>query len=611
MEVVSSAPQAPVIPRSTLRGLYGAVWQHAAGVRGLYITSMVLLTLSQVVKLVIPWLAAQAINTLQATGGGSLQQAGLYVGGILLAFAIAWCLHGPGRILERTVGLHVRASLSDSLYARLSNLPLSWHEARHSGEIQQRAAQASGALYDFSQNQFIYLQNFVNLIGPVVALSMISGMTGGAALVGYLVIACVIVRFDTVLMRLAAQENQAERRYGAGLLDFLGNISTVLALRLQSASRTVVANRLAEIFKPLRRNIVITEAKWCAVDLLTAGLSWGLVGVYAWQAHGAGAGGGALLLGSIFMVYQYSQQAGGVIGGMATNFQNFARVRTDFASAEPIWEAQERSPNSHSIDQDWQEIEAHGLEFTYERSDGSRGGVQGTTLTLRRGERIALIGPSGSGKSTLMRLLAGLYDPEHGYYKIDGQTGFGLHHLGSVATLIPQEAEIFESSVRHNLTFGVERPQEMIDHAARLSCFDAVVDTLPERFETPISERGFNLSGGQRQRMSLARGLLAAADSSLIMLDEPTSALDQITEARVFQRLRHGLPDACVVASVHRMSTLVHFDRIVLMADGRVVDTGTVAELQERQALFREMLGEELAETGQDVATATPLLAAV
>ena len=170
MEVVSSAPQAPVIPRSTLRGLYGAVWQHAAGVRGLYITSMVLLTLSQVVKLVIPWLAAQAINTLQATGGGSLQQAGLYVGGILLAFAIAWCLHGPGRILERTVGLHVRASLSDSLYARLSNLPLSWHEARHSGEIQQRAAQASGALYDFSQNQFIYLQNFVNLIGPVVAL---------------------------------------------------------------------------------------------------------------------------------------------------------------------------------------------------------------------------------------------------------------------------------------------------------------------------------------------------------------------------------------------------------------------------------------------------------
>ena len=151
----------------------------------------------------------------------------------------------------------------------------------------------------------------------------------------------------------------------------------------------------------------------------------------------------------------------------------------------------------------------------------------------------------------------------------------------------------------------------MLFRSARLSCFDAVVDTLPERFETPISERGFNLSGGQRQRMSLARGLLAAADSSLIMLDEPTSALDQITEARVFQRLRHGLPDACVVASVHRMSTLVHFDRIVLMADGRVVDTGTVAELQERQALFREMLGEELAETGQDVATATPLLAAV
>ncbi|MGE5385544.1 MAG: ATP-binding cassette domain-containing protein [Betaproteobacteria bacterium] len=601
MNLVPTIDTSPEIPQATLPGMYRAVWRHAIGMRGRYIAAMALLTLSQVVKLAIPWLAAKAIDTLMGTANAGPWHPALLAAGIFGVFALAWAMHGPGRILERQVGLRVRASVSDALYAKLANLPLAWHEARHSGETQHRAHQASGALYEFTQNQFVYLQNFVNLVGPLIALTMLSLLTGGLALLGYVVIAVVVLRFDVVLMRLATQENDAERRYAAGLLDFLGNISTIVSLRLQAASRGVVASRLLDVFKPLRRNIAITEAKWCAVDLLTAALSWGLVGLFAWQAHRSIADGSALLLGGIFMVYQYSQQAGGVIGGMAANFQAFARMRTDFASAEPIWQAVERPQPTVTVAPDWQEIEAHGLEFVYVRSDGERGGVQGATLTLRRGERVALIGPSGSGKSTLLRLMAGLYDPQHGFYRIDGETRFGLRHLGSVATLVPQEAEVFEASVRDNLTFAVDRPQAHIDEAARMSCFDVVADSMPLGLDTLISERGFNLSGGQRQRLALARGLLAARDSSLVFLDEPTSALDQITEARVFQRLREGLPDACIVASVHRMSALAHFDKVVLLDEGRVVDCGTVAELQ-RQPLFREMLHGDEAEEALPVA---------
>ncbi|HEU4622830.1 MAG TPA: ABC transporter ATP-binding protein, partial [Burkholderiaceae bacterium] len=404
-----------------------------------------------------------------------------------------------------------------------------------------------------------------------------------------------IVMFDRVIMRLAAQENEAERRYAAGVLDFLGNVSTVLSLRLQQASRTMIGKRLAAVFVPLRKNILVTEAKWCAVDLMSIGLTWSLVIAYAWHAQSTGS---VLLLGGVFMVYQYAQQAGGVIGAMCAHFQNFSRIRTDVASAKPIWEAAPRAIGGGDASKDWREIGIRGLEFTYARADGERGGIEEATLTIKRGERIALVGPSGGGKSTLMRLIAGLYEPQRGVYSVDGIAHVDLRHLGGIATLIPQEAEVFEATVRDNITFGMPHDTDVIRAAARISCFDAVVDAMPQGLETPLSERGFNLSGGQRQRLSLARGLLAARDSSLVLLDEPTSALDQLTEARVFTRLRE-LQETTVIASVHRMSLLQHFDRVVLMAAGRVVDVGTVEELMQRQALFRDMLlGAEAQEGG-------------
>jgi ABC-type bacteriocin/lantibiotic exporter with double-glycine peptidase domain len=120
-----------------------------------------------------------------------------------------------------------------------------------------------------------------------------------------------------------------------------------------------------------------------------------------------------------------------------------------------------------------------------------------------------------------------------------------------------------------------------------------VIRDLPQGLDTSIAQGGSNLSGGQRQRVCLTRGVLAAADSSLLLLDEPTSALDPITEASVHDRLRGAFPHACVVASVHRMSLLDRFDRVVLMAHGRIVDTGTVAAVASRQQLLRDMLGAE------------------
>ncbi|UUX94275.1 ABC transporter ATP-binding protein [Aquabacterium sp. J223] len=596
------SPAASACAGPSFADLYRALWRHAEGARPRFVLAMAMLATSQLVKLAMPWMAAQAINRIQAAGVAGLPAAGWWIAGLLATYCGVWSLHGPARVIERSVGVRVRRSVADLLYARLAAAPLPWHEQRHSGELQHRVAQASGALYSFTQNQFIYLQAAVNLVGPLLALWWLSPATGGVALVGYAVIFAVIVRFDGSLMRLAAQENTAERRYAARLLDFVGNIGSVKSLRLQGASRRLLDRRLGEVFQPLARSIVLTEWKWCGVDLMGAALTWGLVVVYVLAATGgaAPAAAGTLLLGSLFMVHQYAQQAAGVVGALASHYQAFARARTDYAQAAEILQAPQAAPVAPA-DGGWRRIDLHDL--AYDHAGG--GGVEGVRLSLHRGERLALVGPSGSGKSTLLKLLAGLYEAGSGHIEVDGVALAGRRHLADRATLVPQEAEVFEASVRENIVLDPQAGDGEAPLAAALhaSSFDGVLSTLPQGLDTPLAERGMNLSGGQRQRLALARGLFAARHSSLLLLDEPTSALDPITELRVHHRIDAAFADATVVASVHRMSLLGHFDRVALMVGGRLVDVGTVDQLRERQPLFARLL---LGAAADDVATPAP-----
>ena len=585
---------APADKVASVAALYREMWRLAAGMRGRLALAFGLLVSSQLVKLGVPWLAARAIDTLQVAtgGGGPIGSAAPWVGAILAAFVLSWALHGPGRVVERSVAVHIRQRLTDSLYQRLTSAPLAWHDRHHPGELQHRLGQSSHALFDFTQNQFIYLQSLVNLLGPLVALTLLSSFAGAVTLGGLVVIAAMLFAFDRALMRLARAESAADRRYSAALLDCLANMSTVLSLGLAGSTRRTLGRRLDAVNAPLARNIVLTEWKWCAVDLFTIALTWALVAAYAWQQHSAG----VLLLGGVFMVYQYAQQASSVVGSMAANLQGVSRMRADFASADAIWQApvlREEAADAAANDA-WRRIDICGLHYEHPiGADGERrGGLDDVSLSLHRGERVALVGPSGSGKSTLLRVLAGLYEADSGHVEIDGVAPLGLRSLGRErVTLIPQEAQIFEGTLRSNLAFDLERAEDDIRAACTVTGLDVVVDVLPLGLETAVAQGGFNFSGGQRQRICLARGVLAAGSRSVLLLDEPTSALDPLTEGLVFRRMAEALPEACIVASVHRMSLLAHFDRVVLMAAGGVVDSGSVEEVLARQPLFRGMVG--------------------
>ena len=568
-------------------GLYRGIWRYAAGARAAMLGSMALLVASQLVRLSVPWLAAQAIDALQKSGTAGLARALGWVGGVMAAAVGAWLLHGPGRVLERRVGMRVRESLSDELYARLASAPLGWHERHHSSDMQQRVRQSTQALYEFSANQFIYLQSLVGLVGPLLALAALAPAIGVAAFLSFGTLALLSMRIDRILMRLAMQEMEAERRYGAGMADFLGHIGTVLSLRLQEASRRLLQQRLARIFVPLGRNIVINEAKWCMVDLVSTLVTWALVVAYV--AMVARQGGGAIAIGAVFMVQQYASRTAAVATDMTGRMQGLSRTRADFASARPIFDAPPPEAVA-ALPTHWQRIVVRDIAFRHAAAAPDSPPLGLDELVLRRGERVALVGGSGSGKSTLMRVLAGLYAAPGVVVEVDGRVQPGAHNLAALSTLIPQEADVFEGSVRENLDFGTGLAPAALASAMEGSAFDAVLAGLDGGLEFAVAERGSNLSGGQRQRLCLARGALAAAGSSIVFLDEPTGALDPVTEARIHHRLAATFPGACIVASVHRMSLLPHFDRVALMEAGRLVDIGALAELRDRQPAFAAML---------------------
>ena len=577
---------------SPSRGLYPSLWRHAASARVALVAGALLLIASQLLRLAFPWFTGQAINALQTAGPDYALKAGGWICALIGTCALVWLLHGPGRILERAVGVRVRRSVSEALLDRLSHAPIAWHDRHPASDLQQRMGQAAGALDDFAQSQYIVLQSTVTFVGTLSALVLFSPDVGIVAVVAYLLLVAVGRRFDRTMTRLAAQQNDAERRYASGVLEFVSGIATMTALRLAPSARRLLGHRLDAIFVPLKRSIRLNEAKWCVVDLLTTALTWAVVALYVWRVHGSGA---AVMIGGVFMVHQYAEQAGGVVSAAASHLQNFARARVNFASAAPIWDAPVRPAPGATLDADWQRLELHGVGYAHrpaDEADTGRApkGIERVSLTIERGERIALVGPSGSGKSTLMRVIAGLYDADQGHVTVDGIAHLGVRPLASITTLIPQDVDVFEATVWENIALDTLPGEGAVRAALATSAFDEVLATLPQGLATPIAERGVNLSGGQRQRLGLARGVLAAGDSTLIVLDEPTSALDPLTEARVYRALDQHFPSATLVASVHRMSLLEHFDRVVLMDGGRVLDTGTAEAVCARQPLLAAMV---------------------
>jgi ATP-binding cassette subfamily B protein len=216
--------------------------------------------------------------------------------------------------------------------------------------------------------------------------------------------------------------------------------------------------------------------------------------------------------------------------------------------------------------------------------------LNGFDLHVRPGERVALVGPSGAGKSTVLRLMLRFYDPTAGAVRLDGVDlrQADPAEIRARIALVAQEAPLFSGSAVENLGFGREgADRAAILAAARAAQAETFLSALPEGFDTRLGERAKTLSGGERQRLVIARALVR--DAPVLLLDEATSALDAESERLVQRALHDAMSGRTTVVVAHRLATVLKADRIVVMDSGRMVETGTHAELSARSGLYAKL----------------------
>jgi ABC-type multidrug transport system fused ATPase/permease subunit len=254
--------------------------------------------------------------------------------------------------------------------------------------------------------------------------------------------------------------------------------------------------------------------------------------------------------------------------------------------AETLAERTEKTHNDASLPDlkvTQADIRLEQVSFRYAGSAGSTG-LQRVSIHAKRGELVALVGPNGAGKSTLLDLILRFQRPRSGMIAIDGQDIWqvSLRSLRSQIGLVPQDAPVFEGTIAQNVAYGVQQgvPEEQVLEAATAAGLLPIIAKLPDGWQTKIGSRQLELSGGQRQRVALARAL--AGNPPILILDEATSALDAETDRRIAQTLRRLARDKAVIVAAHRLPTLLAADRIYVLDQGRVVETGTHAELIEQ-----------------------------
>ncbi|MFN3379966.1 MAG: ABC transporter ATP-binding protein [Runella zeae] len=573
--------------------LLRTAWRYARQQKGRYLLIYSLFVLANVVFALNPLIYGWFIEAIQKEGTGVIRHVWMYAGSYLFLMLLEWAFHGPARVMERELAFNLSRNFLDEMYHQALHLPVRWHQDHHSGATINRIRKAYEALKDFFQNGFMFLHAFSKFIFSFVAILYFSPFYGGiGVLIGGFTV-WIIFKFDKPFIKALDETNEKEHVVSSTLFDSLSNIITVITLRLEKRMQHSLLGKVAEVFPPFRRTVVINEWKWFVASVLI-GVIYVVVAVgYVYEHYVPNE---VFLVGGLVTLLGYVNQFTSVFQDVAWQYTEIIRYNTDVQTARSIGEAytqQHRPETTDILPPNWQEIQIQNLNFSHQQTYDAQHrahSLHDLRIRIKRGHKIAFIGESGSGKSTLLALLRGLYEPEKGVLvSIDGQNFNGLESLTDTVTLFPQEPEIFENTIEYNITLGLPFEESDIMEVCATTQFAEVVGQLPSGLQSNIQEKGVNLSGGQKQRLALARGVLAARSSEIVLLDEPTSSVDPKTEVLIYDQLFEEFKGKAVLSSLHRLHLLSKFDYVYILQNGRIVEEGTFENLRQQSPIFQDL----------------------
>lgn len=588
--------------------LLRTAWRYARKEKKKYVLIYAMFIAAYLVWSLTPLLFGWFIDKLQTDSPHALHYALLYVAGYIAIKLVQWAFHGPARIMERGLAFRLGRNFLQERYHQVLHLPVKWQQDHHSGATINRIRKAYDALREFFGHGFMYINVVMKFLVSVGAMLYFLPFYGIIALCLGVLTTFVIRKFDKPFVKALKEVNEKEHVVSATLFDSLSNIMTVITLRLERSMETGLIGKVQQIFRPWRRSYVVNEWKWFVAEMLIASIYGLLAFGYVYQHWVPGK---IFLIGGLSTLLLYVNQFTSVFTDIAWQYTEIVQYNTYVQTADVISDAyaeQHRADRPDGLPDNWQSLSFRNLNFshrpTYDAGHRAQS-LHDLQLTIRRGRRIALIGESGSGKSTILALLRGLYQPEAGF-TIDVETAARpsaaealataapdpkawLERLNEAVTLFPQEPEIFENTIEYNITLGLPFDEKEILQVCESAYFTDVIRNLPQGLQSDIREKGVNLSGGQKQRLALARGILAARDSGVVLLDEPTSSVDPRTEAMIYEGLFSAFSDKAIISSIHRLHLLPRFDYVYVLHQGRVVAEGNFDDLRAHSSVFQEL----------------------